>query len=1094
MAECDPLNQRLEEIQARLKDLAAARAAAQSMREMADVPNVGKNIAILKDYLGQEIGVSLEAWIKQGESDMRAMGDRAIQDLVSQGIAGREGPRGSSGRMTNFNQYMVDFKQYPRKLDNVLALLEVIGLQRVETEQGIRLKRSFTRTAAAQAVKRLYREKGGDPESIFQYLTTKARRGGIADLAETTALVAKARWDSISQFADVVDQIASAMVDGAYTDELKMYLGNATQWAHLFEHLDAFYRRKVGQALHSLQFRFDDDFTLVDLDEGLVRELTMEDIKGETLLGQVLKHIEQGDTQKLRQMAATVRTNGLTRTQLNTPRFLSQLHLLNNFRRNNMLTSLSSWAVRNPVGGALVSMYYGMEDVIEGSLRVGVAEEMKAIAHANRFLVDAMQMAAKNAFTFLGTGRAVMGPGAFKLDVSPEILGDEKRAVYDALAASLTVFRDPLYHLKVPVASTAVTTMNLLNAAFSIVFGRIGEKFGWDGGYLPSFRLLGAGDEGIRSMAYALKVNHEAYLQARKELGPKASSEAVAAAAEEKAKRSLFSGQMSDEDLVNFRRKAGIPIGEGMSNDELRLQINNNLAGMPDTTTELGAMGVKRGQEVTFTTTNTNPIMQGLGLTRQNALVAWQLPFFKTPLNALLWSLNRTALPSVFKVMNLPSNATKEEIAQAQAQLILSGVIMALGGAAIQSGAFVGGGPSDREDYKRWRRAGNIPYSFRINGRTIPASRILSSWGGIDPVDLLGIQADVWELAIKDGIGEGDYAQFSYGLLTAGARMLNNKASLLSTATVLNALTQPDRVDIAQVLASSMGGLGPLSGLSGNIDRAMRGPREPTDNRRFITAAEKQALKDADPAYQPLAPILEFLQDVGERVAKPYVGLNQVLKAPVRRDWLGTEIKRPAGIPFDAVIPFAPVIMPKDPLYQWLFDAGVTTKPKPNNRITIGRTPKSATLTMTNEEEAIYREAMRTYVGEVPATAFMHRKPSSFYMDIDRYVQGNTLREALRALKNDPIYQAVVAISENDSPDQRVNPAPFADRRDTSLYSPIQDIIDYYDVAGRLALAAGEGEISDGFRTRYQAMIKANEATLQDKIDRYEELELERRP
>lgn len=1085
MADCNNLAQQIAEIEARMRQLDEMETAARSILEVEGLPPAGRSVARLRTYTGQEVGVSNEAWIRQGEADLIAKGERTVQELVEAGFRNNQGPRGSSGRMINYRQYGVDYSELPPELENINALLEVMGLQRANTPKGIELKRPFSESVAMRSLMRMAQEFGGDAREVAASLGRRFK--GIDRLPASVVQVAKARWDSVSQYADKLEEVASALEVGALTDEMRLQLGHSAQWAHFFENLDSAVRRRLGQAMRGLQFDITDTgFELISPDANWAN-LTMADIKGETLLGQTLEHVEKGDFLKLRQLAAVVRTNQLTRTNMNQGRLMSQIALLNNFRRNNMLLSPGTWLARNPVSGALVAFHHGLEDIFEGGLKAGMLEGFRAAAFANRATLDSWQLAWKNASTYLGTGKARMGLDN-AMEIAPDLIQNEKQQILDALTTGFDLLRDPSYWRNTAGAGPAVTLMNVLNAATSLTLGKLGERFlGWDGGYLPAFRLLGAGDEAVRTMAYAWKVNHEAYLRAFEEAqgvvdpatGRRMGSDWVTNRAEQMAEESMFSGYMSQEDLVKFRRERGIPMGDELPDDVLRLQAFNELKGVPRADTELGAIGLQRAARVTFTETIKDPIIQGLGLTRTNALVAWQLPFFKTPLNSLLWSIDRTVVPSVVKALGAQmENAPPEVLAQARAQAIVSLGFFTAGSALIASGGFTGGGPSDPEDYARWRRL-NTPYSFQLNGQVIPATRF--RFGGIDPIDILGLYADIQQLVIEEGISEGDGTKTLQGLTMALARMFNNKASLLNTTTVLNAMTQPDRADMADILANSMGGIMPLSGLLSMTARAGRGALEATDSRRFLTKDEKKAL-EMDPIYvDHIAPVMEFLQKVGEKAARPIPGLNQVLKAPTRFDWLGSEIKRPFGIPAEAVIPFMPVIQPQDSLYRWLADAGITSKPRSNGRVALPSPGGEGDvgLTMTNEEEAFYRVQMRTIKADIPAAQMLGREP---YIPIDGFIQGRDLMGALRALKAAPGYQQLVS-TDPMGPDKRVNKAKFTERKETELYKPIEDIINYYDRAALIQLLTNEDPVAQGFAKRYGAMVKYRSTQLQNRME-----------
>jgi hypothetical protein len=1076
MADCNDLTKQLQDLEDRLRQLDELEAAADSILDTEGLPAAGPSRNVLRTYTGQQIGLSREAWVKQSEQDMVAMGGKVIRDLVEMGFRNKEGPRGETGRMVNYGIGFPDYSKVAPSDENIAALMETIGVERANTPKGVQLKRKFTSTVAGNALIRFMRENNASAEAIASALN--ARLKGIDKLPETIVSVAKARWDSVSQYAAKIEQAANAMEVGALGDELRVELGYAAQWAHFFENLDAAARRRVGQAMRGLQYDFSDaGFELFGPDPNLAR-LTIQDINGETLVGQVMEHIERGDVMKLRQLAAAARTNSITRTSINEAPFFSQLHLLNNFRRNNMLTSPTTWLVRNPVSGLGVAFYRGLQDITAGALRAGARGGMEAAFFANRATLDAAQMAWKNGITYLGTGKARMGLDN-AMEVAPEIIEREKQMIDDALTTGVTLLQQPSYWANTAGMGPAVTLMNVLNASVSKVLGGLGERYlGWNGGYLPAFRLLGAGDEAVRSMAYAWKVNHEAYIRAFEEAkqtvdqttGRQVGSDWVAQRAEQMAEDSMFSGYMSAEDLVKLRRERGLPPGEELPDDVLRLMAFNDLKGVPRADDELGQIGLQRAAQVTFTETIKDPIIQGLGVTRQNALVAWQLPFFKTPLNSLIWSLDQTIVPSVLKALRTnTTNATPAEIADARAQAIVSAMFLTMGAGAISSGVFTGGGPSDPEEYQRWRRV-NTPYSFQIGGKVIPAARFRV--GGLDPIDILGLYADLQQLVMEEGISEGDYMQASTGLVTALARMFNNKASLLNTTTVLNAMTQPDRTDMADVLASSMGGLFPLSGLAGRISAMGRGAMEATEKRRFMSAEEKKAL-GMDPIYTELvAPVLQFVQAVGEKVARPYPGANQLLKAPVRRDWLGAKVERPFGIPVEAVVPFMPVLQPQDPLYLWLNDAGITTKPRPDGKVGTDD-GLSVGMQMTNDEEGFYREQMSTIRGERPAADVL----GTARVPIDQFVQGRTMAEALRALMRDPVYRSWVNI-DPEGPDKRVNKAKLTDRKKSEGYQPIDEIIRYYDMLALVELMGSDHPASKSFTKRYEAMVRSRSEQL----------------
>jgi hypothetical protein len=68
-------------------------------------------------------------------------------------------------------------------------------------------------------------------------------------------------------------------------------------------------------------------------------------------------------------------------------------------------------------------------------------------------------------------------------------------------------------------------------------------------------------------------------------------------------------------------------------------------------------------------------------------------------------------------------------------------------------------------------------------------------------------------------------------------------------------------------------------------------------------------------------------------------------------------------------------------------------------------------------------------------------------------------------------------------PDQRVNPAKFSVRKESELYRPIQDIIDYYDRMALIQLLTNEDPVAQGFAKRYGAMVKYRSNQLRTRME-----------
>jgi len=115
-----------------------------------------------------------------------------------------------------------------------------------------------------------------------------------------------------------------------------------------------------------------------------------------------------------------------------------------------------------------------------------------------------------------------------------------------------------------------------------------------------------------------------------------------------------------------------------------------------------------------------------------------------------------------------------------------------------------------------------------------------------------------------------------------------------------------------------------------------------------------------------------------------------------------------------------------------------------------------------------------------------------YCIPVDQFLQGRTMREALRALMETPTYHDLVSIYPG-GPDQRVNKARWSERKNTQLYEPIQDIINYYDRAAIKELTWGEAPVSQEFRKRYLAMVRYRAREAQRHLEGLSALGVQRR-
>jgi hypothetical protein len=908
-------------------------------------------------------------------------------------------------------------------------------------------------------------------------------------------------------YADILEEVGDLIPLGLVDDSIKDQVANAARWAHYWEQFDNQVSRKIAQALRSRQFgdwvnenvfmQFEKDISL----------LTFDEVSGNSKAAQVLEHISNNDVLKLKQLATAQRLDLLNNVSLNEPGFMTQVHILNTYRKDNLFSSAATWAVRNPAA-ILVSTAYGLEDIAEGALKYGVNEELGAMGHAARAMWSGMHAGFLNAWDSFAYGKPTLNLKDFS-ELSPSVLTATRDQINADLNQSWELMTNPSYHFKTGGAGTAVTFMNLVNLAFrrfllAPAFEKglefAGQRMGKDlsgvsAGYTPAFRLLGMTDEVIRKMSFDWKVNHEAWLRAANEakdmgedsFGPGGKAAWIRQRAEGMAEKAVFSGLMTDEQLAQLRlRELGVTAGD-IDNETLRLEFFNNLQGTPNAADELGQLGQLRGEQVTFTQALDDPFTKGVQMMRSNPLLGWVIPVWRAPANGIKWMFGHDLYVATAKQIYMEARQALSKanggdlaydpdlMAQSRAQTLVAAFIGGTTQLLWQAGMFTDGGPTNKEDRERWSKA-NQAYSFSLAGTAFQAAKM--KLDSIDLFDLMGLQGDVMRAHHEGRLDNDSFTTFMGGLTTAYARAVQNKSALTGITSLMGALARSATgnggdVDWFSELGKQLNGVLPMSGIFTQVSRGFNDPNEQVAKRRQLTPAEYAALQ-RDPNW-------EIFSTITSRIFKDYPGLTQLFP-PEReqKDWIGSEIKRPLGLPLDLSTPFMPVIKPQDPLYGWLFKHGLGMKPRPDGRISEGL---PVPTTMTREQENTYRTAMRTLTGQESAAAVLGASSATVNVgtavfSIDRYVQGRNLKQALNALRNDPEYN--LELNTPGGPSLTTQPQSSLDVRTRrvndprGVYKVFDAVVSYYDQLGIRAMIQQHPEFAD--------MARANLGTLQDNV------------
>ena len=1101
-SQLDQLEQLREEIERKLTDAQAVKGLAREF----GVATPRSKPKTLRTYTGDKIEVNPADWWQRAERLSVEMGADAIRQMVSVREQKLIKPDGSKGQMINY-------KMLAYAPENQKVLLELMGAERRKTKKGVMLTQSFTEAVAAQELIAAAKKYGSNPRELADRLGRDLKR--IDELPVNMVLTLRGRMETSAELAQQLDDINNLISSGVeITPEMKLQVANTVRWAMWYEQMDAALSRRVGQALRARQFgtawsAATTPAKLKELSADLLelgKDLDVEKPQPGSLWAQVIESIENGDKKQLKKLATAQRL-GASGVDMNRSNFLTELEILNTYRKDNLFSSVWTWGVRNPAS-LLTQVVYMGEDIIGSSLRLAAngqnpLEAYNAVTTAGRWTMQGSLQAFRNARDHFTHGKQTFASRSMFEEASRELgyeqVGSLEKAKNDAALnkafEDLTTGYNPL--------TKGVAFFNLMNASFRKVIGdKILEKTGSDAAYYASFRALGSFDEVVKKTAFDWKTSHENYMRALMEAKDmKFSNRAdriawIEQTAEARTREAVFSGVMTDDQLASLRRqKVGMPAGTGMDNDTLRLKIFNDLKGTPRLEDEVGAIGAQRADDVTFTGSFDDPatkdILNGVQLMRQNPAAAWVLPVFRTPINGVGWLLNRdpliaTAKWAVAELRNFKGGPlSPAEMADVRARVMVSWGIM-LGANFLYSQGLMQGSQGFIRDQQDREKALARAYSFGVPGLAGKYVWWLKGQS-IDLFDLMFLQADLARARHEGSLGEQDWAGAMGQMAKAYAQTLRSKSSLASIEQVFKVFENPE-YGVQDLIGSQLSGITPLSGLQGNLVRtiqsdpnSMRVPRDA----RYLSDKEA-ALLDKD----ELAPILRPVVDILQRaMSNTLLGLIPGASPAREKDWRGNRRRLPLDLGFDTTGPFTAVGYPNDKNLEWEVEHGFGEMPRANRSavsFVSGMVPSSMRdqvpdeLTMNDAEYDSYRVGFREEVGAANSEqllkgALKNSRVVTELGGLDQYVNGNDFQGAITALRTDPRYAEML---ESDS---RLNPSrqrkPFdtlknrlveakEDLTGTNAYDPIRLIYAYYDILGMQRMARE----NPGFAQRVAAM------------------------
>lgn len=1088
--DCADINEQLDQLQAMrdaaIKNINDAAAVKELAREFG-VVNPSDKPKKLRTYTGDVIEINPADWWGRANKLALEMGSDAIRDLVSRREQKLVTPDGANGSMINYG--LLEYAPSNQKI-----VLELLGKERLNTKKGVMLTQAFTESIAAQEVMAMAKTYGGNPRDIADRLQKDLK--GLDKLPINMVMAMRGKLETSAQLAQMLDDIRNLMDAGVPIDsDMKLQVGNATRWAVWYEQMDAAIARRVGQALRSRQFRAAVQVGMDGFEESaqdlldLGADLNVGKPEPGSLRFQIIEAIENGDKKGLKKLATAARMSAATASSLTEPHYVANIQILNKYRKDNLFSSINTWGIRNPGAMATQAWYMG-EDLMAGFSRlqmegVNPVEEFRIVSLAGRAMISGMTAGFQNAKDHFLTGKQTFAARSLMEEAQREMGVNSGQALSALKAEQDAAINRAFAQLTTPnlgnIATSPVAFLTLMNAGSrKVVGGLIEKKFGTDVGYYASFRALGAFDEVVKKMAFDWKVNHENLLRATMEAKDmdfadgKARLDWINETAEARTREAVFSGVFNDEDLAAMRRtNVGMPAGMGMDSDTLRLKLFNDMVGTPRLEDEVGAMGSKRADDVTFTGSFDNPatkdILNGVQLMRQNPVVGWALPVFRTPANGLGWLLRRDPFVSaaewmITEIRAVKGDVTPSDLADARARAGMSWSFM-MGNAMLWSAGIVkDGGSLQRDQRKREMDAGKL-YSFSVPG---VAGQYVWFMSGktIDLFDLQGLQLDLMRAAHEGTVNEQQYGE---GMLAIGKAYMNtikNKSTLESVDDFMSMFTNPE-YGVPQFLGDMTGGVLPWSGLQGNVvglakDAAM-GPGVRPIKRTYLDPDQARLLEE-----DQLAPVLRPVVDILEKAFRNTL-LEPLVPTGYQEDWKGRDIKRPLNMPIWGSAPFATVGKPKDPVDDWLLKHGFGD-PQPradrNGADWVkGQFPGSGIqtdLTMTLDEQGTFYKGFNSTKGKANSEALLkgmvRNNPIVQKLGgLDQFVAGNTWWEAMNALRLNPEYNKMLESTARTNPSRTQQPFMTLAEREkrssekitgTNVYGVVDAIYMYYDHYG----------------------------------------------
>lgn len=1049
--------------------------------------------------------------------------DATIDEYVKNSLGERSRPKIGEGQWQNYDRILKEVSIQDQEDYAKLAELLGIAYRNIAPEDYAFVTSKYGSKEMASVVAAAMQDLGVTTPEVAVRLANDA--AGFVGLVERLTRVRLFSDRSKHLFLDEVERITDFMERFPALEvppPIKEAAYEAYKMALLSERHFAFARRRTAQALRSLQEPIESSRAFaVGQDaaeaadegqpltgEGVKQVLTLspKDVDIDSLIGRIISLVDEGPAglPGLRDVVDTVRAEGFDRTaSLEEGWFNVTMRKARTLARDSQLSGLRTQLVSGEANNVVMMFAGPLQKTFQDGMvlvpagtnslkRLGLVEAAKINARAWQYawhgtranlqemLVDAYK------------------EGISRFGGNPDVYGARMTSNAEARAEVTGIYKQPWAERNF-LANVAMAGPKL-NAAVRLNL----QKLHQDIPLYPALRAMGAMDEVHGKFNYLYHLMSELQVKSRAEAGVLGlDTEAKRQAwVEREIDKALYSVNPTEEDIIAFRKQARLGPADGspgrllidgisrraqgrLSDQEvIEKMMEAKIAGTPTFATNYSLAAFDYANEMRFQNKMKPEMLTKLGggergwigavdnavvdARRQNWMVDTLLPYWRAPMNAMLFDFRLATSPlyDPFKmaVLTLEGKAGTDEMRKVASRWVMA--MGLLGGFAMlrESGQITGG---NHPDPAKRNRIFSIPYL-----------------GGIPILSTLFLWSDVVDALMGRGATDGEGNEALGGALQVITGHIMRGTGIQQLQQLTSAIMDADK-DAARSLVEFGGFLArghyvPFSGAVGTFERlaGMDRASQFLGGEDTSTVRYNQGLAQVE-VDGPFEGVLKRLRQLAYSALPGAAGLAGNRKEV---DWLGSPRGHIAGIDMARAIPLGfPGTWPNDPIYAELEALEQLDPPAWVRRGNLdgvgmsGRLQKEAVELLGSIEgqslTASYALAGRTVSMRMrlPVSAVMPngvRVTSGGGVSVDlapfleSHVRGRKIADAFRSLFSSEIYRAMEA-SPVLSSDPTVNPRlPSAERRRQPAQLMVRAIKDYYTelVRNELETRAQQGD------------------------------------